>query len=443
MAEMIPVGDAYPPPNPNQGLSTLSGFLGLQQQQQQLQTQTAQAQQATAQNKALLAAQSFTQNAAKDPSFLNEDGTPNVGKYQQGLNAVGGIYIQPYLSQMTSNFHEAVNTRQAIQNLAAAQNETITKGLQGLANIPGGATKTDVINWKDQVESNNKDPGLHRALENLTLSMQPDSNGGYSGAAAKAAAFIGGLSMQAPGTINLAGGVQPITTTTMGPNIGQVAPTGPVIKNVLGPTDTPEYKAQVAYQQGQATSFASRQSAGIETANQSPAALDALSRARAILDQGTWTGSEFSLFKELKNALAGVGIDTQSATNANELVKNMARYEATRANTVGNTDASRSLVAMGSPNTAIDAQAAKNIVTQSMANEMAIKGYAQNVGRAANVQEGMSKEGAFRSIPNLVEGYEYGLMRSPQEADQFLKRYGLTKQQVAATRAQMRQEGLL
>ena len=118
-------------------------------------------------------------------------------------------------------------------------------------------------------------------------------------------------------------------------------------------------------------------------------------------------------------------------------------YEATRANTVGNTDASRSLVAMGSPNTAIDAQAAKNIVTQSMANEMAIQGYAKTTGTAANPQQGMAKESSFRSIPNLVEGYEYSLMRSPEEAEQFIKRYGLTKQQIQATRAQMRQQGLL
>ena len=136
-------------------------------------------------------------------------------------------------------------------------------------------------------------------------------------------------------------------------------------------------------------------------------------------------------------------MDTSSATDANELAKNLARYEAARAGSVGNTDAARSLYEAGAPNTHVDAQAAKNIITQSLGTEMAIQGYAKVVGSAPDPQAAQQREQAYRSIPNLVQAYEYSFMRSPQEADAFLKQYGLNKQQIAAARAQLRQLGAL
>ena len=74
---------------------------------------------------------------------------------------------------------------------------------------------------------------------------------------------------------------------------------------------------------------------------------------------------------------------------------------------------------------------------------MAIQGYAKSVGSQTDPQAAIARESAFRSVPKLIEGYEYSLMRSPEEAESFIKRYGLTKQEIAKTRAQMRQQGLL
>ena len=399
MPEMIPVGNTGTPPNPQQSLSTLSGLLGVQQQRQQLQTgqylqagAQAESQQAGQKNQELQGLAQFSANAVKDPKYLNEDGSLNVQKFQQDALAVAPVYGPPSIGQITSNAQEGAQIRRTLQALSKDQNAVLVNGLKGLANMPGGATKSDVLNWTDQVESNNKDPGIHRAIKNLLIGMHPDENGGYSGFAAKAAAGLGGLSMQEPGQMALVGAVQPGTTTTLGPNVGQFSATGAPVPTVTPATNTTNAAGQiihiptggaglpstgtagnpttpqVSYAQSQAQGIGTRQNVANEQANQSPQALDALSRARAILDKGTWTGTEFSGFRALKNALAGVGIKTEGATNANELVKNLARYEATRANGVGNTDAARSLFETGSPNTKVDAEAAKNIITQAMGN---------------------------------------------------------------------------
>ena len=135
---MIPVGNTInPPPN---ALSQLSGILGIRQQQQQLQTgqyqqQSAQAEseQATAKNQALLAAQNLTKNAINDPSYFNDDGTPKTDKFQRDLTAVGGIYVQPYIGQMTDNFTGAVKNRAVIQGLRADQQAQLGERLGAFA----------------------------------------------------------------------------------------------------------------------------------------------------------------------------------------------------------------------------------------------------------------------------------------------------------------------
>lgn len=185
MPEMIPVGNTIKPPDPMQGVNTLSSLIGVQQQQTQLaqqrQTlQTGQYLQATAQaesqqagqkNRELQALAQLSQNAIKDPQYLNDDGSLNIQKFQQAATAVAPVYGPPSIGQITSNASEAAVIRKTLQGLSGDQNAVITNGLKGLANIPGGATKTDVLNWVDQVESNNKDPGIRRALQNLLIGM--------------------------------------------------------------------------------------------------------------------------------------------------------------------------------------------------------------------------------------------------------------------------------
>ena len=188
---MIPVASQIQPPNPQQGLGMLSNLyglqqqkLGIQQQQQALQTgqylqagAQAESEQAGQKNRELQALGQFSSNAIKDPKYLNEDGSLNVQKFQQDALAVAPVYGPPSIGQITSNAQEGAQIRRTLQALSTDQNAVLVNGLKGLANIPGGATKSDVLNWTDQVESNNKDPGIHRAIKNLLIGMQPDENG--------------------------------------------------------------------------------------------------------------------------------------------------------------------------------------------------------------------------------------------------------------------------
>jgi hypothetical protein len=125
MPDMIPVGNTIIPPDPMRGINTLSGIIGIQQRRQQLQTQTAQAQQANQQNQELQALATFTKNAASDPSYLNDDGSPNIAKYQQGAMTVAPVYGQQYIGQMTNNFNGAIESRKALLALSNEQRATI------------------------------------------------------------------------------------------------------------------------------------------------------------------------------------------------------------------------------------------------------------------------------------------------------------------------------
>lgn len=189
--------------------------------------------------------------------------------------------------------------------------------------------------------------------------------------------------------------------------------------------------------------LASRIQAGEQAANGSPAAIDALSRARSILDKGVWTGGGFSEFKDLKNLAASIGVDTGTAQNASELAKNLARYEAARAGSVGSTDAARSLYEAGAPNTKMDANAVKAVVMQSLGVEKMIQGYAKIVGGAPTPQIAQQREQAFRSIPHLVQAYELGFMRNKAEADAFFSRYDVSGHELAQSAQELRQLGAL
>lgn len=441
MPEMIPVGNTIIPPNPQQGLSNLSSLLGVQQQRQQLQTgaslqQTAQA--GAQQNQEMMQERQRLQSQIQSGEFGDsnaDDFGTKVANWARGnLPLIGNDVAQAAIKTQS----DKISLRSSVADLQ----QKYRAGLGGIVSgfIGANAAPGAVHNAIDEYVRQNPDAteAAHWAGNLLDIADKNPANKDHM--LATLASTLSGQPQQGPGSVDVGAKVVPGAVSKFGLGF---TPQGAALTKTPGPTETPSYIAQRAYQEAQATGVSGRQNVGNQLANQSPSALDALSRARAILDRGTWTGTEFSLFKDLKNALAGVGIDTQGATDANELVKNLARYEGTRASGVGNTDAARSLFETGSPNTKVDAQAAKNIVTQAMGNEMAIQGYAKSVGAAKTPQEALQKEQSFRSTPNLIEGYEYSLMRSPEEAEQFMKRYGLTRQQLQGIRAQMKQQGLL
>lgn len=195
----------------------------------------------------------------------------------------------------------------------------------------------------------------------------------------------------------------------------------------------------------QAKGISDRVSQTLEKADSSQQAIDALSRARTILDADLSTGKGFETIRNLSNVLAAVGVDTKGAEDANSLVKNLARYQASRAQAVGlgNTDAARELAEKGSPNTKIDREALKGVVTQSLAVEQALLAYSKIQSSVTDPQKLLKNEREFRSVPHLIQVYEYTLMRSPEEADKFLKKHGLGPDEIKKSLTKLRDLGAL
>lgn len=200
---------------------------------------------------------------------------------------------------------------------------------------------------------------------------------------------------------------------------------------------------QAQYLAGNVQALVQRVQAGEAAANTAPTAIDALERSRSILDKGVWTGTQFSLFKDLKNTMASLGVDTGGAQNASELAKNLARYEASRAGTVGQTDAARSLYEAGAPNTKMDAAAVRNVILQSLGVERMIQGYGKLMTTAPNPQVALQREQAFRSVPHLVMAYELGFMKNAKETDEMFRRYGVSGPELAKSAAELKKLGVL
>ncbi len=244
MPEMIPVGNTINPPDPLGSLSKMisarSGIIGLQQQQQNLQTGAYQQQsaQATAQqdqqkNSELQALAQFTKTAAQDPSYQNDDGSANVGKYQQDAMKVAPVYGQAYIGQMTSNFNGAVENRKAMLGLTKEQQALMQSGVQSIAQ---GADAVDEINRLRDISD---DRGYQKMLDRLlatkpSTGMMPTEQGKQAEQqwAASLSAHLGGPALKTPGTLDTGGEIQPTTTS---PYTGGIASAGKPIAKTLAP----------------------------------------------------------------------------------------------------------------------------------------------------------------------------------------------------------------
>jgi len=201
-----------------------------------------------------------------------------------------------------------------------------------------------------------------------------------------------------------------------------------------GPDQLPQFHmapGQAAAVSAATEGISSRVQQAQTAANNTVQAQDALTRALSIMQQGgPATGQGFDTKRWLLNATAALGGTTDAAADENTLVKNLARYEATRATQagLGGTDAARELAHNGSPQTAIDKNALIGIIRQSLATEQAIAMYANVQQKSSSNPTAMqTNESDFRKIPNLIQALEYKMMRSAKEADEFLKKNGLSK----------------
>lgn len=483
MPDMIqPVGAMIKAPDPMQGINTMSGILGLQQQRQALQTGQAVQQQEQLKAGQQQGIQDFFKSW--DPSeHVSADGTPDLDSVFQSQQFKNAGNAKPAIMQSILDMKGKQYAN--IQALSSLNKDLVNQFTSGIGSL---AKDDDVVNDKTDPKTG---VNAGRAKVNEFIS----NFGKLSSDAARVAGIYAPVVQHAPEG-KLSHGVQvmqlqgqsaseqqaqqnpvpgsfdtgtQILPTTMNRATAIPQPTGQavnkqsVINTPAGPAAVatpargtitplttapgpggqqgPELNvttAQATTQNTAAAGVAQRVQQAQAAANNTTQAQDALTRARAILDNpnAPSTGGLFETKKGIKNFLAGVGIDTGAADDANTLVKNLARYEASRATQagLGGTDAARELAHTGSPNVALDNAALKGIVTQSLATEKALATYANIQTRTKDAGQLAKNEADFRNIPHLIQGYEYGLARNDAESKEFLEKHGLTKAEMAQTR---------
>jgi hypothetical protein len=504
MPEMIPVGNTIIPPKPIDALGSLSGILGIQQQQQNLQTgqyvqqeQQAAAQQAQQKNEELQAVANLTKNAYTSGRYKNEDGTFNNQQFANDVAQLGP-YAQETANAATVRAGEIYQNQKTLFGLNHERRQTIGDAFGALAaqvdhNGQPTVTHDQMIDTIENLRQQNpSDKDYSRMLTSMAASVPPNAppqqlqqyfrnmavmtNSPTAAQTDPNMQLIGqnlqNTNPQSPlGTVPPGGKVNTLSTGAYLPQQTTNAQNQILNRDpISGALSLPAQGAGPRFQQpnnlsGQAPNLnpTGAEASTINAAAQGiaqriqqakaadydrPAVLDALTRARAILanPNAPALGSSFEINTYLKNALSSMGVDTGGATNANELVKNLARAEAARSQSspIGTTDAGRNLLSKGTGSTHIDNAAALNIIDQSIATEMAGRGYLKAVapfqGDPVKMQ---AAESRFLSTPHLIHAYELGLKKSPAEVESFKKLNGINNDDLGVAIANLRSLGAL
>lgn len=453
---------------------SLSKWLGIRQQQQALQTGAyaqaeagAQAQQALQKNAELQKAQAIALQGAASGQFTDAEGNLDRRKMADAISRVAPTYGNEYAGRFLTQANEVVQNQQALQALNDDQRKALGASFASLAQKPD-LNFSDFVDEATRQINLNRDPKFQRmVMSNMGHLPQNASPDQLRQIAAQWAQASGGTAQKTPTMVQTGGYQQPGAINTQ---TGAFTPAGQPIANTLSPESrlphvltnaagqqvyynpvnpqqtgtvgeagpgTNPTTATATIQNTKASGISQRVQQAETAANNTVQAQDALSRARSLLDTSSLhTGKGFEWKKDLSNYLAAAGIDTQGADDANTLAKNLARYEAARATQagLGGTDAARELAHNGSPNTSLDRNALKGIITQSLATEKALAAYA-NIQTKTRSQAALEKnEADFRSIPNLIQGYEYGLARNQKEAEEFLQKHGISREEMMKTR---------
>jgi hypothetical protein len=466
----------------NNPIDTINGLLGLQRQKQALQTgqYTQQSAAANASNDTLA-----NQQRQNVQAYLSDPNNADVDDDTRGkhLLAIGGDYGQSVNNHILEGKRLQTNLRSEVMDLNSKQRGLAVSALlpySDAANTaPNAQIGADIDKLPDQ------DPALAGAATwvRKSLPMLPDPgaitpNPGETpqqtatrvaqAAQARAKIIQGelatytGKSGVTPGVRTQGTTATPVATSDV---TGSQTPTGPAydvkqigdagtgqkavisehggVTPIAGAANTTT--AQQIGAKGSAAGVTDRVQQAQAAANNTVGAQDALSRAKAILEspQSPNTGANFESVKSLKNLMSGLGIDTQGADDMNTLTKNLARFEAQRATQsgLGGTDAARELAHNGSPSTSLDNKALLGVVRQSLATEKANAMYAAIQAKTSDPAVLAKNEADFRNIPHLIEALEYGMMRNPQEASEYLKSHNIDPKDMAASRAAIKEFG--
>ena len=488
------------------GLKAYSGILGLKQQQ--LALQTGQAGLQTAQSQATVAKQTAKENQnlaqlLQDPvgnGIVDAQGNPTSSAEQIVLKAAPTTGADHY-SAIVNAAQKKLQFNTSVNNLRTTERAEIGNTIGGAAADPN-ATASSIGAQLDGLVESKKDTPVYQdyltiassAKQLLNHSEQTQQqtgqivppeqsmvrNNGLTLARTLlgAAGTVGpsGLATPQPGAVNsgatqyqgafqpalAGGGFKPATQiqNVAPPQVantpaglvsvgagGSSASVVPSLGQAPGGLPANPSQPQAAAATGLATAVAGRVAGAQAAANNTIQSQDALHRVIDVLESsGTpATGKTFALNTDVRNALSSLGIDTSGATTSNELVKNLARYEASRATQVGlgGTDAARELAHFGSPNVNVDNRALLDITKQSLATEQAIAAYAKLQSSTQDPAQLQANEAKFRSIPNLIETYQYMQSKSPAEAERFLSLHGLSHKDVVTSASQLKAMGAL
>lgn len=240
MPDMTPVATMIKPPDPNQGIGTLSGIIGLQQQQQNL--QTGQYQQATAQAESQQAQQknaemqkvSALMQSVHGGGYRKSDGTLDRQKFADDVSTVAPAYGQTIASSALSQANEVVSNQKAKQDLTDSARGSLGTGLTTLAKDPN-TKRDDVINYySNWLQDHKDDPAAFRVgIAQASYLPQDDKDPKYRETLGKFAATLTGQPTTAPSTVDTAGAIQPGQTSGI---TGGFTPAGPAINKP--PTQT-------------------------------------------------------------------------------------------------------------------------------------------------------------------------------------------------------------
>ena len=184
MPDMTPVGNTIIPPNPNQGIQTLSGILGIQQQRQNLQTgqytqQQAQAesQQAQQKNTELQKVGALTQGAYSSGKYAKSDGTFDNQKFANDVAIVAPTYGQQIANDATMRAGEIYKNQKTLFEMDSAKRAQVGNVFGGLASKPD-VNHSDVVDALTTLDEQYPDDhDLHRMTHSMGAALPPDASG--------------------------------------------------------------------------------------------------------------------------------------------------------------------------------------------------------------------------------------------------------------------------
>jgi hypothetical protein len=254
-----PVGAMVKVPDPTQGINTMSGILGLQQQKQALTQGQQQIQANTMANTGTAMSlgerqrvQQILSSGVDDQgnSIKDEDGTPDPDKAMKWMPRVAPTTYPTYLKGIQETEANKLGLKNTTADLGQKYRDQIGGMLQSGVNDPSfNSQKAAALLVPYGAQNPDAAPAITHALS-LLKNMDNVNSGDPKADLAKKndmlvhtiQAFKPSQANQ-PSTVDTGPTIQPGSTQ---PLTGQFTPSGPGIQKGLSPTDQPSYKRQAA-----------------------------------------------------------------------------------------------------------------------------------------------------------------------------------------------------